>query len=293
MCFSHSSIPPSPPGAAATAKGTKIMDEISLISERVERAALAEIHAAAPEETRRKLGLVLESVGAATVSMARNEPSILLNRTIGLGVEGEAAPETVSAIASRYAEEGVGRYFLHLHPEARPSGIREWIEGAGLVRARGWMKFHRGPTVPPKLGSSLRVERIGAGLAPDFGRIVAECFDLTEASAPLFAALANRPGWRLYMSFADDEPAGTGAMFVHDGIAWLDMGATLPAFRKRGGQSAVMRRRILDAIGLGCHTLLTTTGEEVEGDPQHSYKNIERAGFRPAYVRENFAPTRR
>ncbi len=36
--------------------------------------------------------------------------------------------------------------------------------------------------------------------------------------------------------------------------------------------------------------MLTTTGEEVEGDPQHSYKNIVRAGFREAYVRENFAP---
>jgi 2-keto-4-pentenoate hydratase/2-oxohepta-3-ene-1,7-dioic acid hydratase in catechol pathway len=32
---------------------------------------------------------------------------------------------------------------------------------------------------------------------------------------------------------------------------------------------------------------------EVEGDPQHSYKNIVRMGFRPAYVRENYAPPKR
>lgn len=269
------------------------MNETSLISERIERAAFADLHAAAPEETREKLGLSLENIETATLSIARNEPDILLNRAIGLGVEEPDVRESVERIASRYAEEGVGRYFLHLHPAARPPELRGWIEAAGLVRARGWMKFRRDPIPPPDASSELRVERIGAGRAPDFGRIVAECFGLSGAAAPLFSSLANRRGWRLYMSFEDDEPAGTGALFIRDDVAWLDMGATLPAFRKRGGQSAVMRRRVLDAIGLGCRAIFTTTGEEVEGDPQHSYKNIERMGFRPVYVRENFAPARR
>jgi len=35
--------------------------------------------------------------------------------------------------------------------------------------------------------------------------------------------------------------------------------------------------------------LVTATGEAVAGDPQHSYKNIKRAGFREKYVRENWS----
>ncbi len=267
------------------------MDEISLLSESVERAALADLHAAAPEETRRLLGLRLETIGTALVSVARHEPSILLNRTIGIGVEAPDVQETVTDITSRYADDGVGRYFLHLHPDARPPELRDWITQAGLVRYRGWVKFHRDPVAPPELKSELRVRRIGVEHALEFGRIAAEGFDLSEAVAPLPASLVDRPGWHLYMSFAGDTPAGTGALFVRDGVARLDMGATLPAYRGRGGHGVVLCRRIRDALDLGCRMLLTTTGEEVEGDPQHSYKNIVRTGFRPGYVRENFVPT--
>jgi hypothetical protein len=34
--------------------------------------------------------------------------------------------------------------------------------------------------------------------------------------------------------------------------------------------------------------LYTETGERVVGRPSNSYRNIMRAGFRPAYVRPNF-----
>lgn len=266
------------------------MNEISLIGESVEQNALAELHAAAPEETRQRLGLRLKKVGTALVSVATRDPNILLNRTIGLGVEAPDTPETVKGIVSRYADKGVGRYFLHLHPEARPPELRDWVKKAGLSRYRGWVKFHRDTIPPPDLTSELRVRHIGAEHAMDFGRIAAQSFDLSEEAAPLIAALADRPGWHLYMSFAGDEPAGTGAMFVRDGVAWLDWAATLPAYRGRGGQGVVLCQRIRDALDLGCRGLLTTTGEAVEGDPQHSYRNIERVGFRPIYTRENFVP---
>lgn len=269
------------------------MDEISLLSESVERAALADLHAAAPAHTRRILGLRLEIIGSALVSVARHEGNILLNRTIGLVVEAPDTRETVTAITSCYVRNGVERYFLHLHPDARPAELRYWITQAGLRRYhRGWVKFRRGPETPPELRSELRVRQIGVEHATEFGRIAAEGFGLGEAVVPLLASLVDRPGWHLYMSFAGDTPAGTGAMFIREGAAWLDWGATLPIYRGRGGQGAVLCRRIRDALDLGCRTLLTTTGEEVEGDPQHSYKNIVRTGFSPVYIRENFAVKR-
>ncbi len=79
-------------------------------------------------------------------------------------------------------------------------------------------------------------------------------------------------------------------LFVKDGVAWLDWGATAPEFRGRRSQSALLNRRIRDALDLGCRLIATTTGEEVPGDPQISYRNIVKMGFEPAYVRQNFAP---
>lgn len=75
---------------------------------------------------------------------------------------------------------------------------------------------------------------------------------------------------------------------MQDGVAYFEWGATLPAHRRCGGQGAIVVRRIEDAVALGCRLLTTATGEAVEGDPQHSYHNILRAGFRPAYLRENY-----
>lgn len=264
------------------------MDEITLLSEQVEAAALAAVHAAAPDELRRELGLCLETIGTALVSIAGRDPGTLLNRAIGLGVEEGAERESVGDIVARYAGAGVERYYLHLHPEARPLELRDWVVEAGLERLRGWAKFRRSCQDPPGSRSDLRVREIGAEHADDFARIVVNAFGLAETSTPVLAALQLHPQWHLYVSFDGDTPAGAAALFVHEGVGWLDWAATLPEFRRRGSQGALLRRRIEDARAAGCRFVLTETGEAVDGDPQHSYRNILRAGFELMHVRENW-----
>jgi len=266
------------------------MDPLALTAERLERRTLSDLHAAAPSASRDALGLRLETLGTALASVAPGGGDILLNRTIGLGVEGEADRSTIERIVACYRDAGVARYFVHLHPQARPPQLRSWIEDAGLVATRSWVKFHRGTEAIPPPHSDLVVREIDVDHAVEFGRIAAQCFGLDNTVAGLPAGLVGRSGWRLYMSFDGDNPAGTGAMLVDGDCAWFDWGTTLPAFRGRGGQRAVLCRRIHDALAAGCRHLFTTTGEAVPGDPQHSYRNIERVGFRPVLSRPNFKP---
>ncbi len=68
----------------------------------------------------------------------------------------------------------------------------------------------------------------------------------------------------------------------------LGFAATLKDQRGRGAQAVVLARRIRDALGLGVRLMVTETGTAVDGEPQHSYRNIERAGFEAAYVRQNW-----
>jgi hypothetical protein len=77
---------------------------------------------------------------------------------------------------------------------------------------------------------------------------------------------------------------------VHEGVAWFDWAATRPEFRRRGCQGALLRQRVRDALDASCDWMVTETGEAVEGDPQHSYRNILRAGFELLDVRENWVP---
>ncbi len=266
-------------------------EQLPDVSERIEAAGLEALHAAASDELRARLGLRLERIEGTLVSMAANDPSILLNRAVGLGLTRPATREGIERICATYSEHGVERFYLGVHPAARPDGVEQWLDDAGLETGRRWMKFERGPDQAPTAESSLEVREIGEEHVDAFGRIAASGFGLTPAAAPLFRGLIDRSGFHLYMTFDGDTPAGTGLVYIDGECAWFDWAATDPASRRRGSQRSVLARRIEDALDAGCTRLLTCTGEAVPGDPQHSYHNIEWAGFEPKFLRENWRPT--
>jgi GNAT superfamily N-acetyltransferase len=263
-------------------------------AEVIERAVLEDLHRAVPRRIAEHLGVRSFECGAALVSLAAGLPAeaILINRTIGLGTASPATERSVGEIVAAYADAGIRRYFVHRHPQSKPGNLAQWLRAAGLERARSWQKFERPPSPLARRSTQLDVRPVGREQGEDFARIVCAAFDLGEAAIPWFAEIPGRPNWHVFMSFSDGVPAGTGALFVKDGIAWFDFGATAPAFRKRGSQGALLARRIAHACDLGCRKLLTCTGEAVPGDPQHSYRNLLKAGFQESCLRENYAPPR-
>ncbi len=136
--------------------------------------------------------------------------------------------------------------------------------------------FHE--AAPPELRASLGIESRAIGSA------------FISIARPWLARLAGRDRWHIFMTFDGDRPAGTGALFIDGDVAWTDFDATAPGFRRRGSQSALLRHRVQFALDQGCRLVFTCTGEAVPGDPQHSYANILKAGFKEDYVRLNYAP---
>jgi hypothetical protein len=176
--------------------------EDTIRAESVERAALADLHIAASPDLREDLGLELEEIGGALVSIARYQPTILVNRTVGLGLARPATRKGVAAAVDRYRGAGLGRYFLQIDPAATPEELPEWLEDAGLEPYhRAWAKFKRGAEPAPAARSDLEVREIGAEHAIDFGRIAAAGFELDDAWVPVLAGLVGRAGWHIFMSF--------------------------------------------------------------------------------------------
>jgi GNAT superfamily N-acetyltransferase len=261
-------------------------------SEKIERDALVELFSAASPELSLALGLCHEAMAGGVLGLAAGLPAsaIVINRVLAAGLGEAVTREQVRQLVGRYREAGVVRYFVQVHPQAQPASVRDWLLAEGLEKARGWQKFQRSASLATPVRSSLQCRRIGGAQGEAFARILCDAFDLGDEARPWFALLPDCPRWHAFMSFDGDEPAGTGALFVDSGLGWLDFGATAPAFRQCGSQSALMAARIDHAVKLGCHTLFTCTGEDVPGDPQHSYNNILRAGFTETYLRENYAP---
>ena len=261
-------------------------------SELVERAALQDLHAAADARDVESLGIECIETGTALVSIARELPpsAIVINRVLGLGLAAPATRAEAEAIVAAYRGRGVEQYFVQVHPDAGPRELAGWLRDAGLHADRGWQKFVRDPVAVERPATDLAVREIGREHGDAFAEIVCNGFDLGDAAKPWLAKLPGRDGWHVFMAFAGDDPAGVGALFVRDRVAWTDYGATAPAFRRRGSQGAVLAARLERALALGCRKICTCTGVAVPGDPQHSYRNIRKAGFAEEYVRENYAP---
>lgn len=99
----------------------------------------------------------------------------------------------------------------------------------------------------------------------------------------------SAPGWRCYLATVEGEPAGMATLYDDGaGIAEIDAMATVPAYRRRGCQSALLRRCMADAAQAGC-TLIASQAEPSSG----SERNFVRAGFRIAYTKLLYAPRER
>lgn len=233
-------------------------------------------------------GAVVRRVGGAMCGAFPALPAAtLLNRALGLGLESPATDTDLDAMGGFFAGLVV-RFQVALAPQARPSDLPERLAARGFTPGYAWTKFRRGVEPPDPVETELRVERIGAEHAGAFARTFVAGYGVPHSLGTWLARLPGRPGWHCYIAFDGEEPAATGALYVRDGLGWLGLGATLPEYRRRGAQNAMLAARIHDAPALGVRTLVTETGVPEEGRPSNSHRNILRSGFTIAYVRPNY-----
>lgn len=116
--------------------------------------------------------------------------------------------------------------------------------------------------------------------------VAEDVFDPTTPVWVLISLLSGKERWRCYTA-APNTPdalvAACGAMYVHDGVARLDVDATLASARDQGFNQALLRRRLLDAAERGCHTVTAQLPEYDRITTEPLRHNLLRAGFAEAY----------
>jgi GNAT superfamily N-acetyltransferase len=83
-----------------------------------------------------------------------------------------------------------------------------------------------------------------------------------------------------FLAEIDGVAAATGSLIIHDGVALLAGASTVPEWRRRGAQRALLGARLDYAARAGCQ-LAMMCAEPGSG----SQRNAERNGFRIAYTR--------
>lgn len=111
----------------------------------------------------------------------------------------------------------------------------------------------------------------------------AESFPVSQEILDIMKMFALAPGNECYLARVGGKVAGGGTLSLRDGVAGLFGASTLPAFRNRGVQTALLCARLARAAEAGCElaACLARPGST-------SQRNIVRRGFQVLYTRVKF-----
>jgi GNAT superfamily N-acetyltransferase len=231
--------------------------------------------------------------GGTAIYVAPGSP---LNKVLGLGVGEAVSDHDIDALCEFYRQ--------HASPaqvELCPLTARDL---AGRLCARGFVPQgfenelacglgeSRPVARPGRAADHIRVSRTTPEEDPVWIRVVAEGFAVGEGARPDAIAdahavgalgemmqLFTHPAIRRYLAWMGGTPVGGGATYVHDRTVGVFGTATLPRFRGRGVQTALVARGLEEAAGQADLAISTTEPGST------SQRTFERIGFQVLYTR--------
>lgn len=257
------------------------------LARRVELAEAQAAACAAQATTRTRAGLaaVERIAGGFAVYCGANSP---VTQAIGLGLSGAVSDEEFRQLENFYRgrNEPVR---IETCPLADPS-LFEHLGKHGYRATEFTNVMARRISDAEEFtvfGKGISVEAVGEKQIDLWALTVAQGFAEEQPVGgeilEVMKMFALAPGIECYLARFDGKPAGGGTLSLRDGLAGLFGASTLPAFRKRGVQSALLRTRLERGAAAGCSlaVCLAQPGST-------SQRNILRHGFQVLYTRVKF-----
>ncbi|MGA0559991.1 GNAT family N-acetyltransferase [Larkinella sp. VNQ87] len=220
----------------------------------------------------------------------RNHDILAFNRCLGLGLSADPNPAQVAEVSAFYEQAGIPRFFVPVFPGSDTPGIPSSLERAGILPYNRWAKLfrHADQPLPDGRSSALRLRPASVSDRAVYAHIISTAFDWPAPLGYFFAAILGRRGWYPYLAMDGAKTVAVGALYVTGEIGVLAIAATLPDYRNRGAQNALIQHRIRLARVLGCRYLSVETAEDKPDTPCQSYQNLRKHGFELAYLRPNY-----
>ncbi|MCB9276967.1 MAG: GNAT family N-acetyltransferase [Lewinellaceae bacterium] len=259
--------------------------------ENQEISYFSEHYRALPRGVATRLGVAAHTLGQGTALIVSDVDVLAFNRVIGLGLDAPATEAQLDELTGLYEAAGTSRFFIQLSKIAERPALLHLLEAKGFSHYNNWAKLYRRVQPLPEIQTGLRAATIGAGSRDTFADVILRSFQWPEALRPLLANPVGRPGWKHYLAYDGQEPVAAAALFMRGKLASLAFAATLPEYRGRGVQQALIARRLRDAYEAGCRWAVAETAEDRPERPAASYRNMRRMGFELAYLRPNYLRT--
>jgi len=213
-----------------------------------------------------------------------------LTQAFGLGLNGPVTEADIAGMEEFYRTHGAP-VNIETCPLADPSLLK-------LLNERGYRPIEYSNVLVreltggdsrmwPDATSEVRVRRPALEEAESYSLLVAKSYfenaEVSPALLDIFASCFQAAGAFFFMAEVDGVPAGGGMMSIHQGVASLGGAGTVPEFRNRGVQRALLLARLSKAAESGCDLAMVATNPG-----SGSQRNVERLGFRVVYTRTKF-----
>lgn len=208
-----------------------------------------------------------------------------LSRAVGLGMRGPVPAAELERVEALFRRLG-GPVQVDVCPLADRSLLERLGErGYRVSELNNVLVRELDPLeacAPPPAG--LAVSTAGPDEAETWAATVAAGFagdeEVTDELFGVALTLFHVGAATAFLARLDGEPAGGGVLTIRDGLAALFGTSTLPTFRNRGVQTALVGARLAAATARGadlavCYTLPGTG----------SQRNVERLGFSVVYTK--------
>jgi hypothetical protein len=222
------------------------------------------------------------AVAFAGGTLAAFGPGRYVNRGIGVSLD-DLDDDQLDELESFFAAAGVP-----------PSlEVASWAPATLLARlaTRGYaVSWFRNVYVaaledrpPPVQQPAITIDEVTDDTLEQWLEVLRVGNEITTADAAAISDEWARASHRVagatdYLASLDGTAVGCGSVIRESGIGWIGGATTVPAFRRRGVQGALVRQRVIAAYESGCELAVVTALPS--GD---SARNVARLGFTLAY----------
>jgi GNAT superfamily N-acetyltransferase len=258
------------------------------LARRIESAeALAAVEGAKTlERLRPGVGAAVEQIaGGHAVFCGINSP---VTQAVGMGLSGPVDAVDVDRLEDFYFSRG-DAVRVELCPLADMSLVGQFgkrgyratefsnVMARPLEPTESWPSPAPGITIDavPSDQSALWTQTVAQGFA--------EHFPVTPELLEVMHMFALGPNASCFLALVDGQIAGGGCLSVREGVGGLFGASTLPAFRNRGVQTALLHARLSRAAAAGCNLAVS-----IALPASISQRNILRQGFHVLYTRVKF-----
>lgn len=209
-----------------------------------------------------------------------------VTQTFGLGVGGDICPAQFEEIEEFFRVRGAPTQH-----EVSP------LAGIGTLRllcARGYCPIEVSNVMyqpvermapPTEAPANIELRLIGEADADRWSEVSARGWSQEHPEFEDFLrifgkVLVYRQGSACFLAEIDGQSAAAGALAIHEGVALFAGASTVPEFRRRGLQAALLAARLRYAREQGCDLCMMVAEPGSE-----SQRNAQRQGFLIAYTR--------